>query len=301
MEGILPLWKPAGLTSHDCVFKVRKLLHMKKVGHTGTLDPNVTGVLPICLGRATKIAEYITDAGKEYEGEVTVGFSTTTEDSDGDRVSEKKVTTPFSIEEIREVLVSLTGDIEQVPPMYSAVKIKGKKLYEYARKGIEVERPSRMVKIYSLHLKEDSLVFEEGLFRFRFSVSCSKGTYIRTLAVTIGEKLGYPAHMSHLIRTSSASFRKEDCVTLEQLKLLSEDGKAEEAIFPLERGISHLPSLEIDDKLSEKVKNGAVLPLPDRWPGSGTVMVHDGSAIAVYRNHPDKEGIIKPEKVLRNE
>ena len=128
MDGILPLWKPKGMTSHDCVFKLRKILKTKKVGHTGTLDPDVTGVLPICIGRATKIAEYLTEAGKAYEGEVTLGFSTTTEDVSGERVEEKKVTESFKREQILDVLQSLTGMIQQTPPMYSAVKVNGKKL-----------------------------------------------------------------------------------------------------------------------------------------------------------------------------
>ncbi|MGA9226400.1 MAG: tRNA pseudouridine(55) synthase TruB, partial [Mesobacillus sp.] len=129
MEGILPLFKPAGMTSHDCVFKLRKLLRTKKVGHTGTLDPDVTGVLPICVGKATKIAEYITDAGKAYEGEVSLGFTTTTEDASGEKVEEKSVNRVITRREIIEVLQSFIGEIEQTPPMYSAVKVNGKKLY----------------------------------------------------------------------------------------------------------------------------------------------------------------------------
>src|SRR6476620_5807093 len=155
MDGILPLLKPKGMTSHDCVFKLRKILKTKKVGHTGTLDPDVTGVLPICIGRATKVAEYLTEAGKAYEGEVTLGFSTTTEDASGDKVAEKRITQVFQREQILEVLESLTGKIEQTPPMFSAVKVNGKKLYEYARAGIEVERPTREVTIYEITLLDE--------------------------------------------------------------------------------------------------------------------------------------------------
>ncbi|RWR14161.1 tRNA pseudouridine(55) synthase TruB [Siminovitchia fortis] len=301
MEGILPLWKPKGLTSHDCVYKIRKLLGMKKVGHTGTLDPDVTGVLPICLGRATKIAEYITDAGKEYEGEITIGFSTTTEDAAGEIVEEKPVQEKIAIEEIESVLKSLTGEIQQTPPMYSAVKVKGKRLYEYARAGITVERPVRTVKIYRLKLLEDTISLRDGLFSFRFSVHCSKGTYIRTLAVMIGEKFGYPAHMSELIRTASASFKKEDCVTFDELNSLLSQGKVQEAIFPLETGLLHLPSMEISDKLAVKVKNGAVLDRPGQWTDEETVLLYKGRAWAIYQSHPQKAGLIKPVKVLRNE
>src|SRR6476660_539950 len=129
MEGIIPLYKPKGMTSHDCVFKLRKILKMKKVGHTGTLDPDVTGVLPICIGKATKVAEYITDAGKTYEGEVTIGFSTTTEDASGEIVETKKVNRTIQREEILQILQSLTGEIKQTPPMFSAVKVNGTRLY----------------------------------------------------------------------------------------------------------------------------------------------------------------------------
>lgn len=301
VEGILPLWKPKGLTSHDCVYKIRKLLGMKKVGHTGTLDPDVTGVLPICLGRATKIAEYITDGGKEYEGEITIGFSTTTEDAAGEIVEKKPVQEEITIEAIKEVLNSLTGEIQQIPPMFSAVKVNGKRLYEYARAGITVERPVRKVKIYHLKLLENTVSFRDGLLSFRFSVHCSKGTYIRTLAVMIGEQLGYPAHMSDLIRTASASFKQEHCVTFDELHSLIDLGKVEEVIFPLERGLLHLPSMEISDKLAVKVRNGAVLDMPDKWTDEETVLLYEGKALAIYQSHVQKPGLIKPVKVLRNE
>ena len=145
MEGIIPLYKPKGLTSHDCVFKLRKILRTKKIGHTGTLDPDVTGVLPICVGKATKVAEYLTDAGKTYEGEVTIGISTSTEDASGDVIMKKRIERVILREEILTALQSLTGTITQTPPMFSAIKVNGKRLYEYARKGIEIERPSRTI------------------------------------------------------------------------------------------------------------------------------------------------------------
>ncbi|MEK3886931.1 tRNA pseudouridine(55) synthase TruB [Bacillus sp. FSL K6-3431] len=299
MEGILPLWKPKGLTSHDCVFKIRKMLKMKKVGHTGTLDPDVEGVLPICLGRATKIAEYITEAGKVYEGEVTIGFSTTTEDSSGDIVEEKRISQPISIDEISAVLHSLTGQITQTPPMFSAVKVNGKKLYEYARAGIEIERPARTVSIYELELLEDLQSHENGLLSFKFRVSCSKGTYIRTLAVMMGEKLGYPAHMSKLVRVASAAFTEQDCVTFEQLESMITLDTLDEIIFPLEKGLEQLSVLEIDDKTAEKVKNGAVLNKPEIWPDGQVSMFYKGKVIAIYQLHPENKLAIKPVKVLR--
>lgn len=290
------------MTSHDCVFKLRKILKTKKVGHTGTLDPNVTGVLPICVGRATKVAEYLTEAGKAYEGEVTLGFSTTTEDATGDLVEEKKVTESFKQEQILAVLQSLTGNIQQTPPMFSAVKVNGKKLYEYARSGIEVERPSREVTIYDLTLLDDREVFSGETISFRFRVRCSKGTYIRTLAVMIGEKLGYPAHMSDLIRIESAGFILDDCKTLAQVQELMDAGKESEFLLPLERGLYHLPKLQINDKVAKKVLNGAVLPLPENWiidKGKPFVMEDvNGKALAIYQVHPTKENVMKPIKVL---
>jgi tRNA pseudouridine55 synthase len=303
LEGILPLFKPAGLTSHDCVFKLRKILKTKKVGHTGTLDPDVTGVLPICIGRATKVAEYVTDAGKAYEGEVTIGFSTTTEDASGELVEKKTVDRVTSREEILSLLTSLTGEIEQTPPMYSAVKVNGIRLYEYARKGIEVERPTRKVKIYSIELLDEREEFSGETVSFRFRVDCSKGTYIRTLAVMIGERLGYPAHMSKLKRIRAASFTLEDCLTFSEVEEKMEQGMIENSLYPLERALSHLPKYVINDKVAEKVKNGAVLPTPQNegnWDGLIVVETEDGEALAIYAKHPNKPGLIKPVKVLRN-
>lgn len=304
VEGILPLFKPAGLTSHDCVFKLRKILKTKKVGHTGTLDPDVTGVLPICIGKATKVAEYITDAGKTYEGEVTIGFSTTTEDASGEVVAEKKVTGTITREEILQVLQSLTGEIEQTPPMFSAVKVNGKRLYEYARKGIEVERPTRKVNIYTIQLLDEREQFTGDTISFKFRVSCSKGTYIRTLAVMIGEKFGYPAHMSSLKRVQSAAFTLENCLTFEQIESLMESGTISEALRPLEMALSHLPKYVINDKVAEKVKNGALLQIPDHLKNSDGPIIaesEEGQALAIYAKHPNKPGLLKPVKVLRND
>lgn len=304
MEGILPLFKPAGLTSHDCVFKIRKILKTKKVGHTGTLDPDVTGVLPICIGRATKIAEYITDAGKAYEGEVTLGFSTTTEDASGEIVEQREIEGPISRSKILDVLRSLQGVIEQTPPMYSAVKVNGKRLYEYARQGIEVERPTRKVHIYSIDLLDDREEFSGDTISFRFRVSCSKGTYIRTLAVMIGEALNIPAHMSKLVRIQSSSFLLQDCFTLEEVEEFMLKGDIEKILYPLEAGISHLPKYQISDTVAEKVKNGALLPVPEQLINiNGPIVVEskNGQALAIYTIHPSKPYFLKPTKVLRND
>ncbi|MBA4536234.1 tRNA pseudouridine(55) synthase TruB [Bacillus aquiflavi] len=304
MEGILPLYKPKGMTSHDCVFKLRKLLKIKKIGHTGTLDPNVDGVLPICIGRATKVAEFMTSTEKAYEGEVTIGTATTTEDASGEIIASKKVNKAFTRREILTVLDSLTGIIEQTPPMYSAVKVNGKRLYEYARKGIEVKRPTRKVHIYSLQLLDDQELFNEDEFSFKFRVNCSKGTYVRTLAVMIGERLGYPAHMSLLTRIKAATFELKDCLTFDQVEQSIETGNFVHQLFPLEKGISHLPKYKISDKVAEKVRNGAILPTPTQFEHQDEPIVvetNNGLAIAIYIKHPRKTGCIKPLKVLRND
>lgn len=305
MDGILLLNKPKGMTSHDCVFKIRKLIKIKKVGHTGTLDPDVTGVLPICIGRATKVVEYVTGKDKTYEGEVTLGFSTITEDSSGEVVERQKVTEPISRNQIETVLKSLTGVINQTPPMFSAVKVNGKRLYEYARQGIEVERPTRQVNIIELVLLDDREVFEGETISFRFRVTCSKGTYVRTLAVTIGEMLGFPAHMSDLVRTASGSYTLEKCFTFEDIESMVQKGTLFNFLYPLESALSHLPNYEIDDKVAEKVKNGAVLSLPEELANLGvsepfTVTDKQGECLAIYERHPGKSHLIKPVKVLLN-
>lgn len=294
MNGILPLWKEKGMTSHDCVFKARKILKTKKVGHTGTLDPDVEGVLPLCIGHATRLAEYVTDSGKTYEAEVTIGVSTETEDASGAVVEEKPVEASLSEAEIDAVLQALTGDIEQTPPMYSAVKVNGKRLYEYARAGQVIERPSRVVSIYSME-RISTVIHESGNVRFSIRVACGKGTYIRTLAVMIGAQLGYPAHMSRLVRTASGGFDRADCVTLGEL------GEADpnEWIKPPERAISHLPKWQVSDKVAVKIQNGAVLDEPADWPSAEEAAVFfNEQLVAIYVRHPEKEGKIKPVKVM---
>ncbi len=284
------------MTSHDCVAITRKLLRTKKVGHTGTLDPDVTGVLPLCIGRATKVAQYMTDFSKTYEAVITLGFSTTTEDASGEKVEEKYVDKLPTANEIEQALRAFRGDIEQVPPMYSAVKINGKKLYEYAFKGEVVERPSRKATIHELELIGE-VTHEEGTVSIPVRVTCSKGTYIRTLAVDIGEKLGFPAHMSFLIRTASGPFKLEECLTFDEIKQMIEDETL--SLFPMEYALSTMPSLTVERELEEKLQNGAVLPQVDEMTEDRLVMYNkDGEAIAIYQKHPEKPGLMKPEKVF---
>lgn len=298
-NGILPLWKEKGMTSHDCVFKLRKILKMKRIGHTGTLDPNVEGVLPICLGESTKVAEYLTNAGKEYIAEVTIGSSTTTEDSDGEVVEINNDMKLFSREQISSVLTSLTGIIEQTPPMYSAVKVNGKKLYEYARQGIVIERPSREITIYKLELLSEESSFSGEIVSFRIRVACSKGTYIRTLAVQIGEKLGFPAHMSKLVRTASGSFTEANCMTLQDVQEKVESGNLKEKLFPLDYALLNMPKIEVPAYLEKPIQNGQVLEAMDELNiHDRIVFTRNGQAVAVYVKHPTKLGKMKPEKMF---
>ncbi|PYZ93101.1 tRNA pseudouridine(55) synthase TruB [Salipaludibacillus keqinensis] len=303
LMGVFPLWKPAGMTSFTAVKEVGKRFGTKKAGHTGTLDPDVEGVLPVCIGRATKIVEYLTANDKTYIGEVTLGFSTTTEDSSGDMVNQLSVDRLISTEEASSVLTSLIGPLEQTPPMYSAVKVKGKKLYEYAREGIEVERPSRMITIYQLELLSDPRRNEDGTVSFSFRAVCSKGTYIRTLSVTIGEKLGFPAHMSHLIRESSGSFQRKDCLTLEKLDEAVEREEEEECLISIETALSMFPVLKVDENMEERILQGAILSIPEEVSNVDesvwALYNQQGECLALYKRDEKRAGKMKPEKMIR--
>ena len=299
MNGILPLWKEKGMTSHDCVFKLRKILRTKKVGHTGTLDPAVEGVLPICIGRATKVASYITDAGKEYIATVSIGRSTETEDAEGETVHLDTSSKEFSKEQILDALKRLTGEITQIPPMYSAVKVNGKRLYEYARKGIEVERPVRTVTIHDIELLDEKDVFLGEEVTFSIKVRCGKGTYIRTLAVQIGEYLGYPAHMQSLIRTASGNFDKSHCKTLAEVAEIMEQQQMQTILRPIEEVLTEFPQLEVQEPFVESIRNGQVLPAVPLLAEHPSIMImFEGRALAIYQNHPTKPGLMKPEKML---
>ncbi|MFJ8234316.1 tRNA pseudouridine(55) synthase TruB [Ureibacillus sp. NPDC094379] len=299
MNGILPLWKERGMTSHDCVFKLRKILRTKKVGHTGTLDPGVEGVLPICIGQATRIAEYLTDAGKTYEAIVSIGRTTTTEDAEGETVEQDDSHKSITREQLLQALASLTGEIEQTPPMYSAVKVNGKKLYEYARKGQEVERPTRKVTIYQLDLLDEASNFEGQEVTFTIRIKCSKGTYIRTLAVQIGEALGFPAHMASLVRTASGTFSKENCVTIAEVEAAMNEEKIDQYILPVEYALSSFPTIEIDESIEKQILNGQVLPIHALLKENDKIVFGmSQKAVAVYIKHPTKPHLMKPEKMF---
>lgn len=297
--GILPLWKERGMTSHDCVFKLRKILQTKKVGHTGTLDPGVEGVLPICIGNATRIAEYLTDSGKTYEAVIAIGKATTTEDAEGEVVANDATYKTITREQLQQVLLGLTGVIEQTPPMYSAVKVNGKKLYEYARKGQTVERPTRHVTIDSLTILDDADSYEGEEITFPLRIVCGKGTYIRTLAVQIGEALGYPAHMASLVRTASGTFEREQCYTLDEMRTLAEAANTKQAILPVEYALQDYPFVELEAPLTDKILNGQVLEKHSLLNDNDKIVFAiEGKAKAIYYAHPTKDGMMKPDKMF---
>lgn len=293
MNGILPLWKPRGMTSHDCVGKIRGLFQTKKVGHTGTLDPEVEGVLPICIGQATKIVPYLTDTKKVYIAELSLGSSTETEDAHGKVVDEKEVDYLPSTEEIEMTLNNFRGQISQIPPMYSAVRVNGKRLYEYARANETVDRPKREVTIHQLQLLDS----QEN--RIKLKIVCSKGTYIRTLCVDIGRALGYPAHMSDLVRTETGSFSKAETVTFEQLEEKVNLEQRVEFLLPLIRGLSHLDHYSVDAETCEKVLFGQKLMKPMvKLKTNPFIILYQKEILAIYQNHPDKPDLIKPVRVF---
>jgi len=303
IEGILPIWKEKGMTSFTCVQEVRNILNIKKVGHAGTLDPEVDGVLPLGIGAGTKVLEFMLEDDKTYTGEITLGFSTSTEDAGGEVIERAAISETIPKTRIDNILSEFEGEIEQTPPMYSAVRVDGKRLYEYAFEGKEVERPSRQTQIYRLERTSDVILNEEkGTVKFSFKVTCSKGTYVRTLAVDIGKKLGYPAHMSQLTRTQSGSILPEQTHTLAEVKQAQAAGKVESLLLPFEAGLTQFPKVTISDALWEKVKNGAKLK-EDELPGENypILLMYKDTAVALYGLHPSKEGLLKPRKMLKNE
>ena len=291
MNGIINLKKEAGMTSHDAVFKLRKILGTKKIGHGGTLDPDVVGVLPIAVGKATRMVEFMQDEGKVYEGEITLGYSTTTEDASGEVVAETPVLSPLDEKLVDEAIASLTGPITQIPPMYSAVKVNGRKLYEYARAGQEVERPERQVTIYQFE-RTSPISYEGELARFTFRVKCSKGTYIRTLSVDLGEKLGYAAHMSHLTRTSAAGLQLEDALTLDEIAEKVEAGQLD-FLHPLEIGIGDLVKVILTPEEATEVRFGRFIELDQI---DQELAAFEGDTLLAILEKRDK--LYKPRKVF---
>ena len=292
-EGILPIYKQRGITSHDVVFKARKILKMKKIGHAGTLDPEVDGVLLLLLGGATKVSDYAMDLGKSYRAEVCLGIKTTTEDLTGEVLEECNVS-DIDINKIKDVLQTLIGEIEQTPPIYSAVKVKGKKLYEYARAGkVDVKIPSRKVNIYDIEFIEGSDYYKDNKFYFSINISCGKGTYVRTIATDIGKKLNLPSTMSKLTRTRSGKIELDNCLTLSEVEQLLEKNKLEEKLLKKEYALEEYQFVEIPKFRAQQVMNGLRFrkdQFADYDFTDGIVFTYQNEAIAIYYlKNPDDE------------
>lgn len=274
MDGILLINKPAGYTSHDIVNIVRKQLHTKKVGHCGTLDPDATGVLIICVNKATKIIQFLTGHQKTYRATLTLGSSTDTYDASGQVLQQQQVD-QIPVETVKTVLESFLGRSKQVPPVYSAIKKNGKKLYEYARAGIDVEITPRDIEIFMI-----SLISFNGI-DLTFDVCCSKGTYIRSLCVDIAKKLGYPGHMSKLIRMQSGQFSLAQCISLEQLNNNSFH------LISIDDALADFPKLTVQDENivfhGKKIKS--------QIDHQVAICNKDGHILAIYG--PDGQGYLK--------
>lgn len=284
IHGIINIYKEKGFTSHDVVAKARGILKQKKIGHTGTLDPDAVGVLPLCVGKATKVVNYLTDANKCYEAEVILGQTTTTEDASGEVLETQEVN--VTQEQVEEVIKTFIGKYIQTPPMYSAIKVNGVRLYELARQGIVIDRPSREVTIYDCKIIEPL----QGN-RFKIRVHCSKGTYIRTLCTDIGRKLQCGAHMGSLIRTQVGQYHIEDSITLKELEAI---GNIETVLWSIESVFEHYPSVVVQESYNKALYNGNPLPLDaikGVKEGLNTLRVYnkDQEFIGIYKVDYDKK------------
>ena len=277
-NGIIIIDKQPGWTSMDVCAKLRGLFHEKRIGHAGTLDPMATGVLPVFIGRATRAVEFADKGEKEYVAGLKLGLVTNTQDISGEVLEQHPV--HVTTQQLNDVLPRFQGDIEQIPPMFSAIKINGKKLYELARKGREVERPARPVTIHSLTL-EEQIAPDEFIVRVR----CSKGTYVRTLCHDIGAALGCGGCMSSLRRTMAAGFTLAQSVTLEQLQQ-TDDPTAH--LLSIDHLFAHLPALTLQGKPETMLRNGMKLVMPQLSAGEYRVYGADGAFLALCRAQEGK-------------
>ncbi|MBT1075856.1 tRNA pseudouridine(55) synthase TruB [Geobacter grbiciae] len=276
MDGFIVIDKPAGLTSHDIIARVRRILGQKKAGHTGTLDPFATGVLPVAMGEGTKAIPFLDEAVKEYRATMVLGAATDTQDCTG-RVEKEGDWTRLSVEAVREVFGAYIGKSKQIPPMYSAVKQGGVPLYRLARKGHEVEREPRDIEIHSL------IIDRMELPRIEFTVSCSRGTYVRTLAHDMGERLGCGAHLSALRRTRSGPFDLSRAVTLDELASIKEQGAVDSLLLAPNEVLGHFPEIELSDEEVRKVYCG----VPPRCHGrceESSASQNDGKKVRLVQN-----------------
>lgn len=286
-HGIINVYKEAGYTSHDAVARLRGICKQKKVGHTGTLDPDAVGVLPICLGNGTKLCDMLTDSSKEYVALLRLGMVTDTQDISGKILEEREV--EVSPREVEEAILSFVGDSMQVPPMYSALKVNGKKLYELARQGLKVERVARPITIYKL----DILQKDHPAYKIR--VVCSKGTYIRTLCHDIGQVLGCGGVMVSLQRTRVGEFEIEKAYKLDVLERMAKKGELSKAIVPVERMFEELPAFIVKEEAFGRLKNGNQLKrgdilsfFPEKEEG---VVLSEGKRFRAYSHRMNFFGV----------
>ncbi len=300
MDGIINVYKERGYTSFDVVAKLRGILHERRVGHTGTLDPEAEGVLPVCVGQATKACELLLDKDKEYEAVLLFGMETDTQDITGKILSNRVVTA--DAEEAQQALLSFVGTYQQIPPMYSALKVNGKKLYELAREGKTVERAPRPVTIYSIKILETifSQISERSVSdenTIRFLVTCSKGTYIRTLCEDVGRKLGCGGCMKSLKRTRVSSFLESESYTLSEIERISKDGRMEEILMPIDRLFLSYPVLRMRAGADKSLHNGNKLypgevfseAKEEEMEASFRVYDSSGKFYALYRYDPAQD------------
>lgn len=295
VSGIILLDKPRGFTSNAALQKVRWLLNAEKAGHTGSLDPLATGVLPLCFGEATKFSQYLLEADKGYETVAQFGVTTTTADAEGDVVERKPV--DISLQQIEALLPQFRGDLQQVPPMYSALKRDGQPLYKLARAGEVVEREPRSVTIARL----DLLSFEAD--RARLAVSCSKGTYIRTLVEDLGQALGCGAHVAELRRTQAGPFDLTQTVSLEELERVHTEGGAEAVdafLKPVDSGLDHWPLLQLSEHSAFYWLHGQPVRAPEA-PKFGMLRVQDHRGRFIGIGEVSEDGRIAPRRLIRSE
>ncbi len=300
MNGIINVYKEKGFTSFDVVAKLRGILKIKKIGHTGTLDPDAEGVLPVCVGNATKLCDMLTDKSKEYVAKMRLGIVTDTQDMTGAVLSEKDV--QCSEEQVREVILSFVGEYDQVPPMYSALKVNGQKLCDLARQGREVERAARKVQIHEIEI----LSVELPIVTMR--VHCSKGTYIRTLCQDIGEKLGCGACMQSLARTRVDRFVLAEAKTLSEVEQYRDDGRLSEIIVPVDAVFSQYPAVCVKSEAAKLLDNGNPLyPKQTDMLQEAVRGLTDGQKVRMYNAQKvfcgiyvyyEKEKRLKPEKMF---
>lgn len=302
MNGALLIDKPAGMTSHDVVARVRRIIGERRIGHTGTLDPFATGVLVLLVGGATRLAQFLSGANKEYEAIIRLGYQTETGDLTGSRreSGSREALPDLSREEIEAAMSSLRGEIEQTPPMYSAKKVGGRKLYELARRGEEIERQPVRVIIHEFEALGDILANDDSSADLRVRVVCSAGTYIRTLAEDLAKNLGSAAHLAELRRTRAGQFKIEEAITLEQLTELTTAGSLTSHLISSRDALSDLALLELDETDARRVLNGNQLKSDVVWNYDQPIRLCDplGELLAVGFYDQERD-VIHPRVVIK--